>query len=421
MASADGFSERVSEAWDAEGLSYDEQDMISERLDDMGRGSLTRLAAFQAGINVQVGLDPAGVQALGDAIVAHVHTGAAGGGTFAHALLDNATFSDGIYIVVQVARAMLFAPKEGASGTTGKDARAGRGDDAEDDASTHKAYEKLQKLQNRTVELTDRLTCVGTLGSDLTRFGFLNSVPSLKEARVMGVRHAKSKATLNSDSHVGVEFTLGDIAKTTLLNVQTCRIRARQFIMALLAILSREISGTVFQGRDVGWVDGPSGQVRLLGTAERFEALLWRVVGIPCDSVDAFVEMFDRMITHFMKCFARGGEHPDEIITAMLETKNHLFAAEASSPSAAAVDDTVSNYSSGSNRSQALSSDDKTRSGEGTGLCLEWIKSGKCTDKECKASHRQDDRSMMARSTGGSTYNRRGGGNRGCAARVRFA
>ena len=34
MASADGFSERVSEAWDAEGLTYDEQDMISERLDD---------------------------------------------------------------------------------------------------------------------------------------------------------------------------------------------------------------------------------------------------------------------------------------------------------------------------------------------------------------------------------------------------
>ena len=118
MASADGFSERVSEAWDAEGLSYDEQDMISERLDDMGRGSLTRLAAFQAGINVQVGLDPAGVQALGNAIVAHLHTGAAGGGAFTHALLDDATFRDGIYIVVQVARAMLFAPKESANGTT---------------------------------------------------------------------------------------------------------------------------------------------------------------------------------------------------------------------------------------------------------------------------------------------------------------
>ena len=38
--------------------------------------------------------------------------------------------------------------------------------------------------------------------------------------------------------------------------------------------------------------------------------------------------------------------------------------------------------------------------------------SGKCTDKDCKASHRQEDRSMMARPSGGSQWSRPRG-NRG--------
>ena len=73
MAAADdGFTERVGAAWEEQGVATTLQDDIAERLDDMKRATVVSLAAFQAGINMQQSLDPAGVRALGDALLARV-------------------------------------------------------------------------------------------------------------------------------------------------------------------------------------------------------------------------------------------------------------------------------------------------------------------------------------------------------------
>ena len=110
-AAGDGFTDRVGEAWEEQGVATTLQDDIAERLDDMKRATLARLAAFQAGINMQQSLDPAGVQALGDALLARAWSGAAGG-AFTNALVDNDDFRDAVFVVVQVARSMFLDAKD---------------------------------------------------------------------------------------------------------------------------------------------------------------------------------------------------------------------------------------------------------------------------------------------------------------------
>ena len=395
------FADALAAAWADQGVEAALVDAISERLDNMNRATLQRAAAYKAGVLVQVNLDPAGIGHFGDDILAHTHTVA--GATFADTLDDSAEYRDAVFMAVNALRTQWVAvenPKPISTTTTPK-----RAEEEEEDG-VHSAYAELKKHQSRPVELTDRLTFVGKAMRDLARYGFMNDLPSLNEARCMGVHQRKAKHQLaTADGGTGLELTLGDLAGTGLPNLETCRDRARQYVYALLAIFSKPIKTEAYQGREAGWVQANGGQMRLLGTAPVFERLLWKIVSVPCTDVDSFVRMFDGLMTHFLKRFARLVDHPDELVETMLEGKGQLFDCVAVKGSVASADDAVSNYTQSS-----LQTPEKAKDSEaGIGLCGDWIKSGKCSDRDCKASHKTEDRSAFSKGGGGGAKRQRGG------------
>ena len=277
-------------------------------------------------------------------------------------------------------------------------------------------YDDLRRLQNRTVDLPERATCVSAGRHSVVQYGYIAELPSVKAVKTYGTAGALKRrvALAGMEAGAGAHITFDEKLPDIVNSIPAAQRQLRTLMNAMAAIMTVKISTTAYGGRDVGWVTvpGEATQVRLMVTINAIDKMMWALLSIATTDSGKFCDTVDNFVLEFLTVLARCSQHPDEIITNLTESKPHLLIPRGGEGSVS------SGGSSGGSSSQKtlLEPHGSLGAGSNVGICSTWVLEGGCMAAGCQFLHPSQARGRAGGgrdggNNGGANRNRNGGGN----------
>lgn len=206
-------------------------------------------------------------------------------------------------------------------------ANPGAAKDPDDDEQATEAYDDLQRLQGVIIDLPMRATCVAGVRRSVKKHLYIQELPCVTKLATQGTSGASKKRIRVGGDSAGAHLEFDDKTAHTITGLQQAHGAARTLVWAICAALTVPITAEAFGGRDAGWVlpPGQTKQQRLLMSSTAADRLVWALVAIRTTDVDMFTFTVNRVILEFVTMLARRMRHPDEIVTDLLGTHEHLF------------------------------------------------------------------------------------------------